>query len=162
MSMMFCRGCGAKMHEAASTCPACVCPAESAPVGDARTSGYFGFHGRICHRVFWLHYILPLTAAALSAAILDLIVFGQQQGIFSALVTLATIVPNLAAYVKRLHDRDKSGWFLLILFIPLVGAIWLFIEVGCLRGTNGRNRFGGDSLQAQFRGGPTARLANAP
>jgi len=48
--------------------------------------------------------------------------------------------------VKRYHDRDKSGWWILILFIPLVGFIWFLIELGCLPGTPGPNRFGPDPL----------------
>ena len=60
-------------------------------------------------------------------------------GIFA----LGIIVPTLAVIVRRLHDQDKSGWFILIQFIPYVGAIVLLVFM-CLDGTKGENRFGAD------------------
>jgi uncharacterized membrane protein YhaH (DUF805 family) len=59
---------------------------------------------------------------------------------------LAVIVPGFAGLAKRCHDRDRSGWFQLISLIPLIGSIWLLVEVGFLRGTPGPNRFGPDPL----------------
>ncbi|MDO1582926.1 DUF805 domain-containing protein [Rhizobium oryzicola] len=56
------------------------------------------------------------------------------------------IVAGLCLAIKRLHDRNKSGWWMLIQFIPLIGSIWYFIEVGFLAGTKGENRFGADPL----------------
>jgi uncharacterized membrane protein YhaH (DUF805 family) len=52
------------------------------------------------------------------------------------------IWPALALQVKRWHDRDKSGWWVLIAFIPIIGAFWVLIECGFLDGTPGPNRFG--------------------
>ena len=49
--------------------------------------------------------------------------------------------------VKRWHDRDKSGWWVLIGLIPLIGAIWALVELGFLKGTYGKNRFGPDRLE---------------
>ncbi len=57
----------------------------------------------------------------------------------------------LAVSVKRCHDRDRSGWFLLIYFIPIIGELWVSIELGFLRGTAGANRFGPDPLQRADR-----------
>lgn len=48
--------------------------------------------------------------------------------------------------IKRFHDRNKSGWWLLIQFVPLIGVIWYFVEAFCLPGTVGDNRFGPDPL----------------
>ncbi|WP_158744596.1 DUF805 domain-containing protein [Acidisphaera sp. L21] len=64
--------------------------------------------------------------------------------ILSSLMSLRTIVPNLALGIKRCQDRDHAGWFLLIGLIPLVGAVWLGGELGFLRGMEGTNRFGPD------------------
>ena len=52
------------------------------------------------------------------------------------------IIPAILVYIKRFHDRDKSGWWMLIVLIPIVGAIWLLVELGFLPGTPGPNRFG--------------------
>ena len=58
--------------------------------------------------------------------------------IFSLLI----LIPAILIYIKRWHDRDKSGWWNLILLIPIVGAIWFLVELGFLKGTPGPNRFG--------------------
>ncbi len=59
---------------------------------------------------------------------------------------LALTVVNILVTIKRAHDRDRSGWFLLIVFIPFIGSLWLLIELGFLRGTVGGNRFGPDPV----------------
>ena len=61
---------------------------------------------------------------------------------------IPTMIPllwiSLATRIKRWHDRDKSGAWVLINVIPYLGGLWEFIEVGCLRGTEGPNSFGPD------------------
>jgi uncharacterized membrane protein YhaH (DUF805 family) len=63
---------------------------------------------------------------------------------------MAAMVPllwmNLAVTVKRWHDRNKSGAWLLIGLIPYIGALWSMIELGFLRGTEGPNTYGPDPL----------------
>ena len=53
---------------------------------------------------------------------------------------------GLATATKRYHDRNKSGWWILIVFVPVIGAIWYFVECGFLRGTRGPNPYGPDPL----------------
>ena len=60
-------------------------------------------------------------------------------GIFA----LAIFIPALAVTIRRLHDQDKSGWFILLQFIPYIGGIILLVFM-CLEGTKGENRFGPD------------------
>lgn len=62
------------------------------------------------------------------------------------IISLLFLYPVLAVYTKRWHDRDKSGWWTLIMFVPVIGGIWLIVELGFLRGTEGANRFGPDPL----------------
>ena len=59
----------------------------------------------------------------------------------TAIVALGVLVTwiSLAVAVKRYHDRDKSGWWLLIVFVPVIGGLWYLIECGFLRGTDGHN-----------------------
>jgi uncharacterized membrane protein YhaH (DUF805 family) len=99
-------------------------------------------------------------------------IVGRGLAVFIIFVVISVLafVSSLALGVKRLHDRDKSGWWILLFYIVpevlngavqttdsqgvvLVGtiasvviAIWGFIELGCLRGTAGPNRFGPDPL----------------
>jgi uncharacterized membrane protein YhaH (DUF805 family) len=63
-------------------------------------------------------------------------------GLLGGLILLALVWPALAIQVKRWHDRDKTGWMVLINLIPFVGFIWTVVECGFLHGTPGPNRFG--------------------
>ena len=61
-------------------------------------------------------------------------------------VTLISLWVSIATDVKRYHDRDKTGWWVLVVLIPVVGFVWLLVECGFLRGTTGPNRYGPDPL----------------
>jgi len=61
---------------------------------------------------------------------------------FVGLFGLVLAWTHLAVFVKRWHDRDKSGWWVLINLIPLVGWLWTLIECGFLDGTPGPNKYG--------------------
>jgi len=108
----------------------------------------FSFEGRIRR----LHYWLTSIGAGVVLGVVAMVLFSMS-GIFSGHPNPIVMLPLIAIYViefwigialgvKRCHDRDKSGWFLLISFIPLIGAVWLLIELGFLDGTPGANRFG--------------------
>lgn len=153
--MMYCPACGNQMHETAKACPSCGKPnVHVASAGPVIRSGWFGFNGRISRKEYWLHYMLPIAAIEV---VLYAFAMGTANssdptaagigGIIYLLVCLVLVVPSLAGAVKRVHDRDRTGWFILIMLIPLVGPIWFFVEAGCLRGTIGANRFGGDPLE---------------
>ncbi len=66
-------------------------------------------------------------------------------GILGGLWALACLLPGIAVSIRRLHDIDRSGWWTLLAFIPLVGWIVLIVWY-CKRGTTGDNRFGTDPL----------------
>ena len=70
---------------------------------------------------------------------------GAALSIVYVIFSLATIWPTLAIAVKRAHDRDWPGPFILLLFVPLV-QFWPMIELWFLRGTIGSNRFGADPI----------------
>jgi uncharacterized membrane protein YhaH (DUF805 family) len=95
---------------------------------------YFQFSGRIPRSTFWLAFI-PVSVVAAIAEIFD-------ERSWSILLWLPISWPAFVIATKRWHDRDKSGWWNLISFIPLVGTIWYLVECGCLPGTVGQNRFG--------------------
>ena len=67
---------------------------------------------------------------------------------------LATAIPGLAVTVRRLHDVNKSGFFIFVGLIPLVGGIWLLV-LYCTEGTYGPNRYGQDPKELP-PGGPTS------
>jgi uncharacterized membrane protein YhaH (DUF805 family) len=106
----------------------------------------FSFSGRIGRGQYWLGYFVQLALAALSWMCL---LTGQANGnILLMLVPIVLLIPvlwmALAVMAKRYHDRDKSAWWILIAFIPIIGGIWQLIELGLLRGTDGTNQYGPD------------------
>jgi uncharacterized membrane protein YhaH (DUF805 family) len=108
---------------------------------------YFGFSGRAPRSAYW-YWVLFVVLVQIATNIVDAIAFpdfldGTQNGPITVLVSLALLIPGLAVSVRRLHDIDRSGWWLLIAFVPLVG--WVLIIVWqCTKGTAGANRFGPD------------------
>ena len=79
---------------------------------------------------------------------------GVRMGAFSVLnglVSLALILPGLAVSVRRLHDIDRTGWWVLLSFIPVIGILWL-IDWACQPGTSGPNRFGPAPMPALSAG----------
>ena len=95
---------------------------------------FFDFSGRASKSEYWWFQLYTI------------IIYGMQfvfQGdlvlVFSILV-IANIIPLYAAGVRRLHDTDKSGWFVLISIIPILGLIIFFLLMA--DGSKGKNRFG--------------------
>jgi uncharacterized membrane protein YhaH (DUF805 family) len=68
--------------------------------------------------------------------------------VLALIILLVLLVASCMLAIKRCHDRDKSGWFVLISFIPVIGPLWMLVELGFLRGSDGQNRFGPDPLGA--------------
>ena len=58
------------------------------------------------------------------------------------LLQLLIGIPFIFVNGKRFHDRNKSAWWVLIGFVPVIGGLWVFVECGFLAGTPGPNRFG--------------------
>jgi oligopeptide/dipeptide ABC transporter ATP-binding protein len=110
------------------------------------------FNGRLNRRDYWLKGVLPLSCIVFGpVAVLAALGRGKAALIVFGVLALATLWSWLAATVKRLHDRDHPGWHLALELIPVFGqifAIWVFVDVGFLKGTYGRNRFGDDTSGA--------------
>jgi len=62
--------------------------------------------------------------------------------------SLLSLWVGLAVYVKRCHDRGKSGWWLLLMLVPFVGIIWWLVDLGILEGQQGPNKYGPDPRAA--------------
>ncbi len=102
------------------------------------------FQGRGSRREYWL-FFLVYVVQLIVATLLDRLVLGVAPGegvpVFYLLTILANLIPALSAGFRRLHDTDRSAWWLLIGLIPLIGAIVLIVFY-VLPGTPGPNRFG--------------------
>ncbi|QRM27938.1 DUF805 domain-containing protein [Microvirga sp. VF16] len=110
---------------------------------------YATFSGRAQRSEYW-YFFLFIIIVDIVASILDTAIFGDMSVLY-LIATLALLLPSIAAGVRRLHDTDKSGWWLLLGLIPVVGAIVLIVFF-CQRGTVGPNQFGPDPLQASISG----------
>ena len=67
-------------------------------------------------------------------------------GLLSTIFFFGALLPRLAVLVRRLHDLDHSGWWLLLIFFPIIGWLW-FLVLMLMKGTSGDNRYGPDSLE---------------
>ena len=103
------------------------------------TQKYADFNGRASRSEFWW-YVLFTIIASLVLQMVDNAVIGLP--VLASIFALATLIPGIAVSVRRLHDKDKSGWFLLLALIPIVGAIML-IYWYATEGTSGNNQYGG-------------------
>jgi uncharacterized membrane protein YhaH (DUF805 family) len=114
---------------------------------DAIRSGfrnYVGFSGRAPRSEFW-YWQLFVVLVAVAASILDSGFLPESDvGPISAVTSLVLLLPGIAMAIRRLHDIDRTGWWVL-LALTLIGAI-LLIVWACFKGTDGSNRFGPDPL----------------
>jgi uncharacterized membrane protein YhaH (DUF805 family) len=109
---------------------------------------FTSFEGRIGRQSYWMG-VLVLIGVSIVAGLLDAILGTAGEsgwGIVSVLAALAMIYPAIALYAKRWHDRGKSGWWSLIGLVPVIGGLWMLIELGFLKGTSGANPYGADPI----------------
>jgi uncharacterized membrane protein YhaH (DUF805 family) len=110
---------------------------------------YFNFQTRSRRSEYW-YFTLFLILLSIATELADLFLFDNAAGEFGPLYgisSLVTFIPSLAVSVRRLHDIERSGWYLLLALIPIVGWIVLIYWV-CQPGTSGQNRFGEDPVGA--------------
>jgi uncharacterized membrane protein YhaH (DUF805 family) len=111
---------------------------------EALRNKYATFEGRARRKEYWnyvLFYCLALIALLLVDGVFGTLNEEAGIGLLSGLFALGTNVPSLAVTVRRLHDTDRSGWWVLIGFIPIVGDIVLIVFT-VLDSQPGANRFG--------------------
>jgi uncharacterized membrane protein YhaH (DUF805 family) len=112
------------------------------------------FSGRARRAEYWWFYLLVIVGYLMASIIDSLMGLDGTvgpYGIITLVFGLAMLLPSIAAGVRRLHDTDRSGWWMLIAFVPLVGVIVLLV-VFVLEGTQGENRFGPDPKAADRTG----------
>ena len=107
---------------------------------------YADFSGRARRKEYWffaLFNILISLALGIIDNVLGTYSAEAHTGLLEAIYSLAVLVPGLAVTVRRLHDTNRSGWWLLMVLIPLIGWAVLLVFM-ILDGTPGENRFGPD------------------
>jgi uncharacterized membrane protein YhaH (DUF805 family) len=129
----------------------------------------FGFQGRINRAKYWIATVTYISATIALVGLGFFFSFHTIFFIIAAIVFIAMTVSGIAVGLKRLHDRDMSGWWLLVFYLlpPVVDgigralgipvlfslagsaiSIWALVVLGFLRGTPGANQYGPDPLGA--------------
>ena len=144
----------------------------------------FSPNGRINRAKYWLTVLIYLVVWLLFVVVAAVLMGGIRAAVVNAssgaglilgVVGFVLIVgafwSGIAVAIKRLHDRDKSGWWLLLFWLgpsvlngigatigsagqilfglaSVVITLWAFVELGCLQGTEGPNQYGPDPLSA--------------
>ena len=105
---------------------------------------YADFEGRASVREYWMFVLFNILVSLALAIVIGLVygIMGVMPNLmFYYLYLFALLLPGMAVAVRRLHDTDRSGWFLLIGLIPLIGGIWLLVLM-LIDGTPDKNRYG--------------------
>lgn len=109
---------------------------------------YADFNGRSRRKEYWMFFLFVI-AVYVGLALIGSVLsggaegFGTIGGILITIFGLGIIVPSIAVQVRRFHDQDKSGWFVLLGFIPFIGGLIVFVFM-LLEGTDGPNQYGPD------------------
>jgi uncharacterized membrane protein YhaH (DUF805 family) len=113
------------------------------------SANYVNFSGRAVRSEYWYWALFATIIVVVLGVIDELLNPGTQIGVFSVvniIIMLALVLPGLAVSVRRLHDIDRTGWWVLLEF-TIIGA-FVLIYWACRRGTLGQNRFGPDPMPA--------------
>jgi len=107
---------------------------------------YADFQGRSRRKEYWMFFLFNIILAVV-AGVLGNLIFGPGEGHWiNNIISLVLLIPSIAVGVRRMHDLDKSGWFIII---PIYALILTLTD-----GTHGPNRFGedpkGQNLQDVF------------
>ena len=116
---------------------------------------YFDFSGRSGRWEYWSFQLFQ-TVTFFALKFIDQLVgtYSKSEyfevGLLSGPFVLAVSIPVLSVSVRRLHDTDRRGWWILIVLVPIIGFFWLII-LHCLKGTRGDNRFGPEARKGSSR-----------
>lgn len=106
------------------------------------------FEGRINRGTFWKYFVVLLIGYVIASIFwvgsIDTFTGSPGGGMmFIAIVIWLALIPlNLSITVRRWHDLNKSGWWILVGFVPFIGALYSFVMLGFVAGTDGPNSYG--------------------
>lgn len=104
---------------------------------------YVDFKGRTSRKAYWMAVLFNFLVA-IGIGIVDGVIGAAMDtnfSILSGLFVLATIIPGLAMAIRRFHDQNRSGWFILLGLVPFIGGIIVLIFM-LMEGTEGKNDYG--------------------
>ena len=145
----FCGECGAALRVSPITSSPPQVPVDFPKAVQLGFQRYIDFSGRSSRAEYWW-FTLFIVLVDIIATAVDIVVLGTDLwgiGLLSAVWQFATLIPSLAIGVRRLHDIDKSGWWLLVWFVLVIG--WIVLIVWAIKGGDGGpNKYGPDPRQA--------------
>lgn len=103
---------------------------------------YTGFTGRARRKEYWMFLVINMAISLVLQIVLGMI-SPELMLIVVGLYTLGIILPSIAVVIRRLHDINKSGWWMFISMVPLIGGIW-FLVLMAKEGDSGPNEYGAD------------------
>ena len=106
---------------------------------------YADFGGRARRKEYWMFFLFNVIICVVFEVLAAMI--GKFFGFVLVLYSLGVLIPGLAVSIRRLHDVGKSGWWLLIAFIPIIGAIWLLVLM-VTDSQPGNNQWGANPKEA--------------
>jgi uncharacterized membrane protein YhaH (DUF805 family) len=98
---------------------------------------YAVFDGRASRPEYWWFFLINTVISVL----LDVVIPGSTGQVLGAIYALAVLLPSIGVGIRRLHDTNRTGWWLLVSLVPLVGWIWIIVLLA-LAGDEGPNRYG--------------------
>jgi uncharacterized membrane protein YhaH (DUF805 family) len=107
---------------------------------------YAEFTGRSRRKEYWMFFLLNIVVSLVASAIDGVLGMSSMfyvYGPVTVLAFLALIVPGIAVSIRRLHDTGRSGWWVLLAFIPLIGGLVLLVFM-LIEGQRGPNEYGAD------------------
>lgn len=122
---------------------------------------YADFSGRSRRKEYWmfvLFTVIVYMAILLIGGGLGSVeepggLFSGLSGILLIAFWVVTLVPAIAVQVRRFHDQDKSGWWILLGFVPIIGGLAVLVFM-CFEGTRGPNEYGPDPKEGEHAGVP--------
>lgn len=105
---------------------------------------YAVFDGRARRKEYWMFFLFN-TLIAIVISIIEAL--AGSSGVLGLLYSLAVLIPAIGVSVRRLHDTDRSGWWMLICLVPLIGAIVLLVFM-VQDSTPGQNPYGDNPKEA--------------
>ncbi|HVH79780.1 MAG TPA: DUF805 domain-containing protein [Stellaceae bacterium] len=102
--------------------------------------------GRVSRSQFWLRWVVPYLVVTIVLFLIVGLIFDQiTAAIIMGIYYLAALWPTICIYIKRAHDRGRSGAFVLLFLVPVLN-LWPLVELLFLPGTSGSNTYGSDPL----------------
>jgi uncharacterized membrane protein YhaH (DUF805 family) len=124
---------------------------------------YVGFSGRARRSEYW-YFFLFIVLVDIVASVLDSVLGTMSDstnvGVIGTITSLALLLPSIAVAIRRLHDTSRTGWWILIGLIPIVG--WIILIVFYVQDSHPDNKYGASPKTGAVQTGPAPDAGPAP